>query len=126
MSEIATATAEEVAVEPSVPAELVPIARLCAGRVRYFEEGGLKYIHMEELRFLVRGEEKHMDALLCLNWRNNTYPTRLFLAANLGLGLNWHESAYLIGRHWFTWSWKDVPANQPPISILANHLKALQ
>jgi hypothetical protein len=118
----AAAEADEVVVEP----ELAPIAALCAGRVRYIEEGGLRYVHMEQLRFLARGEQKQMDALLCLNYRNSTYPTKLFLPVNLGLGLNWNETAYILARPWLTWSWKGVSPNQPPVAILAGHLEALQ
>ena len=67
-----------------------------------------------------------MDALLALNSPNPSYPTRLFLPASLGLGLNWHETAYILGRAWVTWSWNNVPANQAPAAILADHLAAFQ
>lgn len=110
----------------AVDPELVAIACLCAGKVKHMEEGGLRYIHMEGLRFLVRGESKHMDALLCLNYRNSSYPTKLYLPANLGLGLNWNETAYVLGKPWFTWSWKGVSPNQPPLAILAAHLEAFR
>ena len=113
---------DELAVDP----ELAPIAALCAGRVQYMEESGLRYIYMEGLRFYVRGTERQMDALLCLNYRNPGYPTRLYLPANLGLGLNWNENAYLLARSWFTWSWQGVSPNQPPLAILAGHLEALK
>jgi hypothetical protein len=81
---------------------------------------------MSGLRFLVRGAETQMDALLCLNYPNPTYPTKLYLTANLGLGLNWNENAYLLGKPWFTWSWKGVSPDQEPIAILAGHLEALR
>jgi hypothetical protein len=115
-----------VALQPAVPAELVGIARLCAGTVRYIDEGMLKYIHMEGLHFLIRGAERQMDALLCLNYPNDSYPTKLYLPANLGLGLNWNESPYLFGRPWFSWSWKGVNRGQSPIAILAGHLEAFR
>jgi hypothetical protein len=115
------AGADAVTIEP----ELAPIAALC-GEVRYMEEGGLRYIYMIGLRFLVREVEKQMDALLCLNYRNSSYPTKLYLAANLGCGLNWNENAYVLGRPWFSWSWKDVSPDQTPLAILAGHLEALR
>ena len=110
----------------TVEPELMPIAALCAGTVRYMEEGGLRYVHMEGLRFYVRGAEKQMDALLCLKYRNPSYPTKLYLPANLGLGLNWNETAYILGRPWFSWSWQGVSPNQPPLEILASHLAAFK
>jgi hypothetical protein len=122
MTDGGLAPAALITVEP----ELVPIAALCSGEVRYMEDGGLRYIYMPALRFLARGAQQVMDALLCLNYRNSTYPTKLYLPANLGLGLNWNENAYILGRSWFSWSWKDVPPNQPPFAILAGHLEALK
>jgi hypothetical protein len=122
MSDVQSTYAGEVLIEP----ELAPLAELCAGEVRYMEEGGLRYVHMVGLRFLVRGAEKQMDALLCLNYRNSSYPTKLYLPANLGLGLNWNETAYILAKPWFSWSWKDVSPNQAPLAILAGHLEAFR
>ena len=109
-----------------VPPELEPITWLCSGQVRYVEEGGRRFIYMQGLRFNVGTHAQEMDALLALNWPNPTYPTRLFLPQRLGHGLNWHEDAFILGKPWFTWSWKDVKAEQAPVEILANHLAALR
>ncbi len=110
----------------AVEQELAPIALICDGAVRYMDEGGRRYIHMVGLHFLVRGVEKTMDALLCPNYPNNSYPTKLYLPVNLGLGLNWNENAFVLARSWFTWSWKDVSRDQPPLAILAGHLEAFR
>ena len=112
--------------EADIEPELLPIAGLCTGKVRYMSEGSLRYIHMEKLRFLVRGAKNEMDALLCLNYTNSAYPTKLYLPANLGLGLNWNENGYILARNWFSWSWRDVSPNQTPFEILADHLKAFR
>ena len=109
-----------------VDPDLAPIALICDGPVRYMEEGGRRYIHMSDLHFLVKGAEQTMDALLCLNYPNPAYPTKLYLPANLGLGLNWNETAFLLARAWFTWSWRDVSPAQPPLAILAGHLQAFK
>jgi len=112
--------------------KLLPIAALCDGQVKRMQENGRRYIYMEKLRFLVRDKDRvqhkdmQMDALLCLNHPNPTYPTKLFLPENLGLGLNWNENPFILGRAWATWSWRDVLPNQDPIDILAAHLKAFQ
>ncbi len=106
--------------------ELAAIAELCSGSVRYMNEGARSYIYMERLRFLVRGTERQMDALLCTNYPNASYPTKLYFSANLGLGLNWNESAYILGRPWFSWSWRGVSPAQPPLAILAGHLEAFR
>jgi hypothetical protein len=104
---------------------LLPIAQLCDGKVSFKTEGWRKLIYMEKLRFRVGSKQYVMDAILCLNHDNPTYPTKLYLAENVGGGLNWNESAYLLGRNWPTFSWRDVPANQPYIDILAAHLAPL-
>ena len=85
--------------ETGIEQELLPIARLCTGKVQYMPEGSFRYIYMEKLRFLVSGADKEMDALLCLNYPNNAYPTKLYLPVNLGLGLNWNETAYILARN---------------------------
>jgi hypothetical protein len=106
-------------------ASLRPIAELCDGKVCFKAEGWRKLIYMEKLRFRVGSRQCVMDAILCLNHDNPTYPTKLYLAENVGGGLNWHETGYLLGRSWPTFSWKDVPANQPYLDILAAHLAPL-
>lgn len=106
-------------------AELLPIARLCDGEVSLRTDGGRTFIYMEGLHFYANGIAQKMDALLCLNHSNPTYPTKLYLAAQAGTGLNWNETAYILGRQWHTFSWRDVRPNQPMIEILAAHLAAL-
>ena len=59
--------------------ELLPISLICGGRVVYMTEAGQRFIFMEGLRFLVRGAQKQMDALLALNHPNASYPTKLWL-----------------------------------------------
>jgi hypothetical protein len=106
-------------------ADLLPIAQLCDGKVSFKTEGWRKLIHMEKLRFRVGAKAYVMDAILCLNHDNPAYPTKLYLAENVGGGVNWNESAYLLGRNWPTFSWRDVVATQPFIDILAAHLAPL-
>ncbi|UVO30332.1 hypothetical protein [Bradyrhizobium arachidis] len=106
--------------------ELAAIAAICSGTVKYMEEAGRRYVHMVGLRFLVRGADQQMDALLCLDYPNGTYPTKLYLPANLGLGLNWNETAFILAKNWFTWSWSGVSPNQPPLAILGGHLEAFR
>ena len=112
--------------KPLIEPKLSPISLICDGEVRSMEEAGRQYIYMQELRFLVKDKERVMDALLCLNYPNRSYPTKLYLPENLGLGLNWNETAFVLGRAWQTWSWKDVSPNQPPLAILAGHLEAFR
>lgn len=104
---------------------LRPLLEICDGEVRFMIEGERRLIFLGNLHFQVNGIEKVMDAVLCLNHNNPTYPTKLYLTERLGCGLNWNETAFLLGRNWFTFSWRDVPSNQTPIEILAAHLAPL-
>jgi len=116
----------------STPVEVVEkdpglrrIEALCDGPVARMSDGGRDLLYMEGLPILVQGKEHKVDALLCLNHTNPTYPTKLYLSQNLGAGLNWNETAYILGRQWHTYSWKDVTANRPLFEVLALHLAPL-
>lgn len=102
--------------------QLDAIRSVCAGDVSYRTDGWRRLIHMEGLRFKAKGQNREVDAILVLNHDNATYPTKLYLAENVGCGLNWNETAYILGRNWHTFSWANVPPNLAPIEILANHL----
>lgn len=113
------------AANEDVEEPLRSIADLCDGTVRFMTEGWRQLVYMEKLHFCVGPKQYVMDAILCLNHNNPTYPTKLYLAENVGGGVNWHETGYLLGRNWPTFSWRDVSANQPPFDILAAHLAPL-
>ena len=112
--------------EPVAPHELAGITTLCGGEVKYMSEGGQRYVFMQRLRFLTKGGAQEMDALLCLNYPNPTYPTKLFLPQTLGFGLNWNVNTYILGRPWVSWSWRGVSPAQAPDQVLAGHLEAFR
>jgi len=105
---------------------LRPLRDICDGEVRFMIEGERRLIFMQNLHLFVNGTQRIMDAVLCLNHNNPTYPTKLYLAEQLGCGLNWNETAFLLGRSWCTFSWRDVPSELSPIEILAAHLRPLE
>lgn len=109
-------------------AGLVAISAICAGRPERRSEGPLNYILMPGLKFLVKDQQsRQMDGLLCLNYPNPAYPTKLYLPERIVVNnLNWNETASILARPWHTWSWRDVGPDQPPIAILVAHLKAFQ
>jgi hypothetical protein len=98
---------------------------LCSGQVVRRSEGNDRFIDLPGLHFHGRGKEHEVDALLCLNQRDG-YATKLYFAEQVPeLGTPW-TSHYILGRNWFSWSWKEVPAHQSPIAILGGHLEAFQ
>lgn len=113
--------------QQEIPSEdqLNAIRLLCDGEVSYRTDGWRKLICMEALRFSANGQNRTMDALLCLNHDNATYPTKLYLAESVGGTLNWNEQAYILGRNWHTFSWAGVLNDSPPFEVLAAHLAPL-
>jgi hypothetical protein len=106
-------------------ADLARLQVVCSGQVARRAEGPDKFIDLPGLHFLVRGQKRQMDALLCLNQRDG-YATKLYLAEQVPqLNQSW-SNFYILGKNWFSWSWKEVAANQSPIAILAGHLEAFQ
>jgi hypothetical protein len=107
-------------------AELVPVSTLCGGNVEYRREGQSNFVYMQKLRFRARGTAHEMDALLCLNHNNASYPTKLYLAENVGCNLNWNETPVLFGKQWHTYSWSGVSPGASVMEILAMHLRAME
>ncbi len=88
-------------------------------------EGGIGYIFLPQIKILVAGTYRVLDALLCPGLHNG-YTTRLFLSAPVPeRGANWTQWQ-LLGRTWHTWSWQNVPANLPLMQIVLEHLRALR
>jgi hypothetical protein len=86
------------------------------------EEQGLVYVYIPVLAL---PDGQAAEALLCLSGRDG-YPTRLFLSRPVtGKGANWSVHR-ILDKPWHTWSWKDVPADLPPLQILTSHLDALR
>jgi hypothetical protein len=112
------------AAEPTAE-EIRAIAELCDGEVSVRTDGWRRLIYMQGLRFIAAGVPTKMDALLCLNHDNASYPTKLYLAEQVGAGVNWNESHYILDRQWHTFSWSGVLTTLPCPEILAAHLAAL-
>ena len=106
--------------------ELIPLLALCSGKVEYRREGCGVYVYLEKLRFSARGTPMEMDVLLCLNHNNSSYPTKLYLAENVGCDLNWNENPVIFGRQWHTFSWAGVSPDYPIFEVLAMHLRAME
>jgi hypothetical protein len=88
-------------------------------------DGGITYIYLPELKFVSGQETQVLQALLCPELHSG-YSTRLFLEKPLNTKCaNWTQHT-ILNRAWHTWSWNNIAANQPALSILANHMRALK
>ena len=78
--------------------------------------------------FKFRAGERSLQMTLLLHPScHSGYATRLFFEQKLeGLGRTAHWTLHtVLSRSWWVFSWKDVMPEQPWISILGAHLRAL-
>ena len=106
-------------------AEFAAIQAMHASAILH-TEGGKPLVLLPNFKFRV-GDKAVQMALLLHPSEHSGYVTRLFFEKKLegaGQSQNWNEHTVL-SRKWWTPSWKDVIADQPWISMLAAHLRAV-
>jgi len=89
-------------------------------------ENSVPVVLLPEFKFRAGGKAMQMTLLLHPSTHSG-YVTRLFFEQKLeGVGRtnNW-TTHIVLGRAWWTPSWKDVTPEQSWISILGSHLTAL-
>ncbi len=112
------------------PQALASLKAVCPGADEK-HEAGYRYVYLPQLKVPVGTHIMVLDALLAITG-DSGYPTRLFLPEPIserqtigGQAANWTQHTVL-GRNWWTWSWRDVPATLPEVQILLSHMRALQ
>lgn len=94
-------------------------------------EADTRFVSLPNLKVEVGANTKVLDALLAVT-SHSGYVTRLFLSEQIterpmigSMAANWtmHQ---ILGRNWWTWSWRDVSESLPWIQILHCHLRALK
>lgn len=88
-------------------------------------EGGNQAAYLPQFHFHSGGQPVTMDLLLYPHLHGGSYVTRLFFKEPLSRGPNW-ASHYICGETWWAPSWNGVHPNQSWISMLANHLRAVE
>jgi len=94
---------------------------ICPG-AKLMTEGGLAFAFLPKLRFVSRGTNVEMDALLAPQGHSG-YETRLFLERQLPIGVAWYMQQ-ILGRTWHAISWRGVFPDQPWPRILSGQLGA--
>ena len=90
---------------------------------RQMTEQGRQYVYIPALK--LPGHAGTCEALLCLS-EHSGYTSRLFLAHPIpNKGQNWTVHR-IFDKVWHSWSWQNVVPSGKPLSVLANHLQALQ
>ena len=93
-------------------------------RAELRSEGGHTAVYLPAFAFLSGGQTITMDLLLYPR-AHSGYVTRLFFRQALARGANW-RSHFVCGETWWAPSWNNVQPNQSWVSMLANHLKAVE
>jgi len=107
--------------------ELDGLQPLCAG-AKVMTESDSVYIFLPALKLPIGCSPREVDALLRLKSPLVDYPTRLFFHVQVTCPkhLNWNSpNVSILQRNWFAYSWRDIPADRPPIELVAEHLRAL-
>jgi hypothetical protein len=87
-------------------------------------DGGVAFVSIPDLQFTTGGGVTSVNALLCPQ-SHSGYTTRLFLERSFpSSGQNWTAHT-ILNRTWWSWSWNNIQENQPLLTILAGHLRAI-
>lgn len=89
-------------------------------------EGGVTWVLLPKTHVQTPSGVEVMDTILCPTGQGG-YATRLLLERQVAsrASLNWTQIVAL-GRMWYTWSWRDVPADQPWLKIFIEHARLLR
>jgi hypothetical protein len=97
----------------------------CPG-AKAMTEGGKEYVYLPKLTIVCKGAAHDVEALLSLS-EASPYATRLFLSKQIpDSGLNWHHQIHVMDKTWYTWSWRDVTADDLLVNILRAHMGAFK
>jgi len=106
-----------------IPEDAMSELRAIYAGAQEMVEATVSYVYLPKLKLPCAPTV--VNALLCVQ-QHSGYATRLFLSAQVpGKGNNW-SSHQILGKTWYTWSWKDVSAGLRPVEILLGHLNALR
>lgn len=112
------------------PDHMAALLAICPGATEK-HEAGYRFVFLPALKVPVGERVLVMDALLAVT-SHSGYSTRLFLAEQIterptinGQAANW-SCHQILGRNWWSWSWRDVEPTLPWIQILHAHLGALK
>ncbi len=114
----------------SFPEDQIRELKACFPGAAVAEEAGIQYILLPQCELPEGCEPRVLDVLLCPTKREG-YPSRLFLAQKVthkGKGQNWNpkSSVVILGREWWSLSWKIPTGNDRLLSKVAAHLTALK
>jgi hypothetical protein len=92
-------------------------------RVSLLSEGGIEYLHLEELRLPPGCTPAMCDALLCPVAKDG-YPSRLYFSVQVSsqFARNWNGTVRIGEKNWYAFSWKVEPTPPTLAKLLLAHL----
>jgi hypothetical protein len=92
-------------------------------RVSLLPEGGIEYLHLEELRLPAGCLPATCDALLCPVAKDG-YPSRLYFSVQVSgqFARNWNGTVRIGEKNWYAFSWKVDFASPTLAQLLVAHL----
>lgn len=106
--------------------EVAELEQICPG-ARQYEEGGIPYFFLPQLRLPDGCSPAQVDALLCPT-AHHGYTSRLFLVQRISSSQlrNWSTGARIMERNWEAISWQIPQTNLRLAQVLAIQLRAFR
>jgi hypothetical protein len=106
--------------------QIEELKHLCAGG-RYYEEGGIPYFFLPQLRLPDGCAPEQLDALLCPT-SHHGYTSRLFFEKVIlsPQSRNWSTTARIMERTWHAISWQFAETNLRLAQLVGVHLRAFR
>jgi hypothetical protein len=106
--------------------QIEELKQLCPG-ARQYEEGGIPYFFLPQLRLPDGCSPAQLDALLCPTVHHG-YTSRLFFeqAISSRQSQNWNTTARIMERNWHAISWQIPQTNLRLAQMIAVHLRAFR
>jgi hypothetical protein len=106
--------------------QVAELEEICSGTQRY-EEAGISYFFLPQMRTPDGCSPQQVDVLLCPT-SHHGYTSRLFLAERITSreSLNWSTQARIMERIWHAISWNIPETNLRLAQILALQLRAFR
>jgi hypothetical protein len=92
-----------------------------------YEESGIPYFFLPQLRLPARCSPEQLDALLCPTAQHG-YTSRLFFERVISSphSRNWNTTARIMERNWHAISWQIPQTNLRLAQMVAVHLRAFR
>jgi hypothetical protein len=99
------------------PREQIDELRGYCKKISALSEGGIDFLHLEDLRLPAGCSPASCDALFCPTAKDG-YPSRLYFSVQVSgqFARNWNGTARIGEKNWYAFSWKVDFATPPSLA----------